>query len=120
MNTLYRVGCWILALGLLLLGISGMAVPELQSGIYGVPTTEPAWVSATSLRDVALGVMAIGFLVKQPAAMRVFLPAMILVPLADVVFVLLWGEHVWAITPHALGTVVIVALAVLSRTHAPT
>ena len=116
MNTLYRVGCWILALGLLLLGVSGMAVPEFQSGIYGVPTTEPTWVSATSLRDVVLGIMAIGFIVKQPDAMRTFLPAMVLVPLADVVFVLLWGDSVWGITPHALGTVVIVVLAILSRT----
>lgn len=116
MNTLYRAGCWILALGLLLLGISGMAAPELASHGYGVPSAEPTWVSATSVRDVALGVMVIGFIVKQPAALRVFLPAMVLVPLADVVFVLLWGDSVWGITPHALGTVVIVVLAILSRT----
>lgn len=115
---LFRSGMVVLSLGLLGLGVAAIAFPELSSVGYGVQG-EPAWVAATGLRDIALGLMAAGLLLRAPSALRVFLPTLILVPLGDVAFVLLWGDSVLGIAPHALGAIYITGLSMLASRSVP-
>ena len=101
----------VLALGLFALGLGAFVAPSFSSVSYGVPTDASAWVMATGLRDVALGAMVVGLWWGARDALKWFLPGMMLVPLGDVVIVLLHGESIVGIAPHAAGTVYIALLS---------
>ena len=109
----------VLIVGLLGLGLAAIALPGLSDVGYGVAGGTPAWVAATGRRDVALGVMAAGLLWRAPSALRLFLPALAIIPLGDVAIVLIWGESLLGITPHALGALYIMGLWALARQSVP-
>ena len=111
---LLRVGTVLLALGLLALGAQTLLMPKLAAVGFGVPVENPVFLTAAGMRDVALGAMALGLLKWHSPALRVFLPALLFVPLSDVALVLVHGTSVWGIVPHGLGALYIAGLSGLA------
>ena len=109
----------ILALGLLALGVGALVAPGFSSNSYGVPTEASAWVMATGLRDIALAGMIAGLWWGARDALKWVFPGMLLVPLGDVVIVLLEGESLVGIAPHAAGTAYIALLSWCSWRWSP-
>jgi len=119
-----RTGTALLSMGLILLGLGALFLPEFSSEGYGVPSVDGTWVGATGLRDLALGLMTLILLLRQPSALRLFLPPLLVLPLGDIVLVLLAGKPLVNTAPHVMGTLAIGALSVLAwkeakRTTAP-
>ena len=114
-----RAALVLVGLGLVGLGLQAMVAPGTASGAFGVPSEDGAWVAAAGLRDIALGAMTFALIAWQPRGLLVFLPAMVLVPLGDILIVLIWGESVMGIAPHVFGAVALGSISVLAwRDHA--
>jgi hypothetical protein len=111
---LLGVGTVLLGLGLLALGAQTLLMPELAAAGFGVPVENPVYLTAAGMRDVALGAMALGLLKWHSPALRVFLPALLFVPLSDVALVLVHGTSVSGTLLHALGAVYIAGLGGLA------
>ena len=109
-SPLARLGTVVLAIGLLGLGVGALVLPEWSAQTYGVPVEQGAWVQATGLRDLVLGLVLLALL-PSPTALRRILPLVILLPLGDVAIVLLDGQPLAATAPHAVGTLAIAILA---------
>lgn len=51
--------CYVLALGLVVVGVVGLTLPELLSGVYGMRVSDEsshAFVRATAIRDIGIGI----------------------------------------------------------------
>jgi hypothetical protein len=66
------------------------------------------------LRDLALGQMTLALLLRQPSALRLFLPPLLFLPVGDVVLVLLADQPLVHTAPHIFGALVIAVLSVLA------
>ena len=89
-------------------------MPDLASWGYGVSPLEPngkAFLVATGMRDLSLGLMTLYLLKNFRAAMGMFLLLMLVIPVADTAIVLVHGSNPVRVLPHAVG---IVAIAVIS------
>ena len=114
-SRLLTVGTVAMALGLLGLCAQTLLDPVGASQGYGVPaSTDLAWVTAAGVRDGVLGLMALGLLHWQRAALPVFLAAVMVLPIADVALSWTHGETWTAVAPHAAGAVAIGVLWLLS------
>lgn len=114
-SRLVTVGTVALALGLLGLCAQTLLDPVGASEGYGVPAeTDLVWVTAAGVRDGVLGLVALALLLRHRAALPVFLAALLVLPIADVVLSVSHGSHGLAAAPHALGTVAIGLLLALA------
>ncbi len=111
MRPFLRAATVVVGLGLLGFGVQALVAPAAASAAFGIPSQDAAWVAIAGLRDVGLGAMTFALLVWQPRGLRVFLPAMVLVPLGDILIVLRWGESVMGIAPHLLGVAALGAIS---------
>lgn len=112
------LGTYVLAFGLLGLGVHATLDPAGASQGYGVPVDGAAlpWVTATGLRDVVLAAATVALLRWRPAALPPFLAASLLLPLGDIAIAARHGESLVAIAPHATGAVGMAVLLALAAT----
>ncbi|HEY1976970.1 MAG TPA: DUF4267 domain-containing protein [Candidatus Baltobacteraceae bacterium] len=57
--TVLTLLCYVLALGLVVIGVLGIIFPEVLSGLYGMRVSDDsshAYVRATAIRDIGIGV----------------------------------------------------------------
>ena len=106
-------GARLTGLGLILLGLHVFA-PDLAAWGYGVEPLDAngkAYLVATGIRDLALGLMTLYLLRNFRASLGMFFLFMLVIPLADTLIVLQHGTAAWKILPHAVGIVAIAVIA---------
>jgi len=113
-QTVLRLGALVVGGGLIALGLGAIAFPEVSAGNYGIPTDTPAWVAAAGARDLSLGLVILGLHYRHPDALRGVWPAVLCVPVADVVLVLWNHSPLVSALPHAAGAIAIAFLAGLA------
>jgi hypothetical protein len=120
LDRLVATGTVLLAFGLLALAAHATLAPVSASAGYGVPISPgaEAWVMAAGLRDGVLGLATL-WMLRHRAALPGFLLAVLLLPLGDVLIAFIHGQGAGAILPHAVGTVGIGLLLILSRIARP-
>ncbi len=112
-STIVTWGSVLTGAGLILLGMH-VFVPEFAAWGYGVEPLDDkgtAYLTATGARDLSLGLMTLYLLKYHRAAIAIFMLCMLVVPVADTLIVLKYGEQVWKILPHAVGIVGISAIS---------
>jgi len=111
--TLGVVGMGIALLGL---GLLSLFAPEFASEGYGIPLGDErsAYLIATGMRDIVLGLVALALLWRHRGAIPLFLLCMLILPIADVAIVLAHGKAWPGVLPHAGGAVGIAMLAALA------
>ena len=95
------------------LGLQCFVYPGVAAG-YGVSPVDEngfAYLLATGMRDVFLGIATIYLLLRFRAALPVYFLAMLLIPIADTAIVLRYGNTLASVWPHVTG---IVGLAIIS------
>ena len=115
-NRIVTIGSWFTGLGLILLAIQCLIYPGAAEG-YGVsPIDEKgfAYLLATGMRDLFFGLVTIYLLLNFRAALGVFFLAMLIVPIADTLIVLRYGNSLLSTWPHVTGIFVIGILSFLS------
>ena len=108
-----NLGSWITGIGLILLALQCFVVPWAAEG-YGVSPIDEngfAYLLATGMRDLFMGIATLYLLLHHRSALPFFFLAMIVVPLADTLIVLRYGDSLLATGPHVIG---LVGLALLS------
>jgi len=115
-SKLVTIGSFLLGIALLGLGTHVLFVSEFAAQGYGVllAGASPAYLIATGMRDLVLGFMTLGILFRHRDALPLFLICLTLLPIADVVIVLKFGDSLAGIAPHAIGTIGLIILSGLS------
>ena len=112
-NLVVTVGSWIAGVGLILLALQCFVYPDVAKG-YGVSPVDDngfAYLLATGMRDLFMGVATIYLLLWHRTALPFYFLAMLIVPIADTSIVLRYGDSWISTLPHVIG---IIGLAVLS------
>lgn len=112
-NALVTWGAALTGIGLILLGLH-IFIPDFAAWGYGVSPLDPngkAYLAATGMRDLSLGMMTLYLLRNFRASLGMFFLFLLLIPIADTAIVLLYGTHPASVLPHAVG---IVAIAIIS------
>ena len=118
-------GAWLTGIGLVLLGLQCLVFSGAADG-YGVsPIDEKgfAYLLATGMRDLALGLITIYLLLCFRSALAVYFALLIIIPFADALIVLNYGNSVLSLAVHLVGVVglcVITAYAALEQRNADT
>lgn len=112
-NPIVTFGGWITGIGLILLALQCFVYPGVAEG-YGVAPVDDngfAYLLATGMRDLFLGITTIYLMLRFRAALPFYFLAMIVVPVADTLIVLRYGDSMLSTLPHVAG---IIGLAVFS------
>lgn len=112
-NPIVTWGAALTGIGLIVLGLH-VFLPDLAAWGYGVTPLEPngkAYLVATGMRDLSLGLMTLYLLKHFRAAIGMFFLFMLVIPIADTAIVLMHGSNPINVLPHAVG---IVAVAIIS------
>lgn len=100
-------GTRLIGIGLIALGLHVFA-PSLAAWGYGVTPVDQngtAYLQATGMRDLALGLMTLYLLSRFRRSIGVFLMCMLVIPISDTIIVLQYGTASWKILPHAAGLI---------------
>ena len=112
-NPIVTIGGWITGMGLIFLGLHCLFFPNVAEG-YGVSPVDDkgfAYLLATGMRDLFIGIATIYLLIRFRAALPFYFFAMLIIPIADVLIVLRYGDSYINTWPHAAG---IIALSLIS------
>ena len=112
-SLIVTIGVWLTGIGLILLSIQCFVYPGVAEG-YGVwPVDENgfAYLLATGMRDLFMGIATIYLLLRFRDALAFYFLAMIIVPVADTLIVLRYGESWISIWPHVAGMLVLAAIS---------
>lgn len=128
---LCSLGACVLGSGLVAMGSMCYVAPSVASDVYGLPIfpngqpaflksdappNAEAWVMATGLRDLSLGVATLSIQIFRRDALLFLVPSVLLVPLGDacITYASLAGEGRLAATaPHCFGSACVGALLLL-------
>lgn len=120
-HTLVMLGSNIMATGLTVLGIVCCFDPVGAAELYGIPLPAGeagpaaiAWVRVSGLRDAGLGLATFALFACHRQALRVFVPAILPIPLGDAALTWSAGGGGTGVATHLLGAVAIGALAALT------
>jgi len=114
-SPIVTAGSWITGLGLVLLAVQCL-VDRGAAENYGVAPLDGngfAYLLATGMRDLFLGIVTIYLLLKFRAALAVYFLAMLVVPIADTLIVVRYGDSWLSIWPHVAGILVLASLSFL-------
>ena len=114
-NPVITVGSWITGVGLILLAVQCLVYPGAAEG-YGVSPIDDngfAYLLATGMRDLFFGIVTIYLLLNFRPALGVYYLAMLIVPIADALIVLRYGNSLLSLWPHVAGIFVVGALSIL-------
>ena len=114
-HLLTNVGAICLSVGLMALGVVSMLAPAMASALYGLPTTEAAWVQVAGLRDLGLGGCTLAVYVVEPRVLRVFLIPMLAIPVVDTLLAVSHSresssDRTHAALSHVAGTIAVAIL----------
>tara|TARA_B110001452_G_scaffold40313_1_gene30869 strand:- start:1676 stop:2146 length:471 start_codon:yes stop_codon:yes gene_type:complete len=120
-HALVLLGSNIMATGLTALGAVCCFDPAGAAELYGIPLpvgeagpAAIAWVRVSGLRDAGLGLATFALFAFHRPALRVFVPALLPIPLGDAALTWSAGGSGMGVATHLLGTVAIGVLAVLT------
>ena len=82
-NAFAMFGTALLSCSFLVLGATAFIPPPQAASTYGLDETSAGWMQACGMRDVVLGIATMALHATHRAALRVFLPVVLLVPLGD-------------------------------------
>lgn len=100
-------GSWITGIGLILLAIQCFVYDGAADG-YGVSPLDAngmAYLIATGMRDFSLGLITLFLLLKFRKALPVFFLLLAIVPVADTLIVIGYGNSTLSLAPHVIGLV---------------
>lgn len=115
LNPIVTIGSWVTGIGLILLAVQCLVYPGAAEG-YGVSPIDDngfAYLLATGMRDLFFGLVTIYLLLNFRAALGFYFLAMLIVPIADTLIVLRYGNSLLSLWPHVAGMLVIGALSFL-------
>ncbi len=107
-------GAWLTGVGLILLGVQCLVFPGAADG-YGVsPIDEKgfAYLLATGMRDLSLGLITIYLLLRFRSALAVYFALLIIIPVADALIVWNYGNSLVSLGVHLVGVVGLCVIAV--------
>lgn len=105
---LTRLGAFLLGAGLIGLGGMCAVMPEAAAQIYGLPSKgDTRWVVVAGARDFGLGVAALALLAFMPRALRIYAPAILILPLLDAYLTITLGGTAMDAATHIVGTAAI-------------
>lgn len=112
-HLLFHVGIACLVIGLSCLGILSLVVPATAAILFGLPSTGDAhaWVQVAGVRDVGLAAAALSLYAFDARCLRVFVPALLLIPVGDAALTITNGGTVEGALTHLFGTICIGVLA---------
>ena len=114
-HALRIIGALIMGTGLFALSAICLGRPRFASSMYGLPVGNAGntdWVLVAGVRDLGLGIATLALQIFEPRALRVFAPAIMIVPAADAALTLARGGSAADAAIHALGTVAIGILSI--------
>ena len=114
-NPVVTIGSWVTGIGLMLLAVQCFVYPGAAEG-YGVfPVDEHgfAYLLATGMRDLCLGIVTIYLLLNFRSALGIYFFAMLVVPISDTLIVWRYGDSLLSTWPHVAGIAVLAALSFL-------
>lgn len=109
-------GSWIAGIGLILLAAQCFVYQGAADG-YGVSPVDDkgfAYLLATGMRDLSLGMTTIFLLLKHRSSLGIYFLLLTVVPIADTLIVLRYGNSVFNLAPHVIGIVGLLAIAYLA------
>ena len=110
------LGSNIMGCGLILLGVACCIVPAAAAELYGVPVpaigSSVAWVQVAGLRDAGLGIATLALAQFNRPALRIFVPAILLIPLGDAALTWSAGGRASDVATHLAGTVAVGVLSI--------
>ena len=110
------LGSNIMGCGLILLGVACCVAPTAAAEMYGVAAagSPPAitWVQIAGLRDAGLGIATLALFAINRPALRVFVPAILCIPLGDAALTWSAGGSAIGVATHLAGTVAVGILCV--------
>ncbi len=114
-SPIVTIGSWMIGIGLILLAVQCLVYPGAAEG-YGVSPLDErgfAYLLATGMRDLTLGIITIYLLLNFRAALGFFFLAMLVVPIADTLIVMRYGNSLFSIWLHAGGLAFLATLSIL-------
>ena len=114
-SPIVTIGSWMAGIGLIMLAVQCLVYPGAAEG-YGVSPVDErgfAYLLATGMRDLTLGILTIYLLLNFRAALGFFFLVMLVVPIADTLIVMQYGNSLFSIWPHVGGLVVLAVLSIL-------
>lgn len=100
-------GSWITGIGLILLAVQCLVYSGAADG-YGVSPVDErgkAYLLATGMRDLSLGLMTLYLLFNYRACLAIFFLIMTIVPVADTLIVSRYGNSLINLGPHVIGLI---------------
>lgn len=85
-----NLGTCLFGAGQVVLGVMCFYSPSSAAATYGLTAAE-GWVQANGMRDIVIGIATMALHISHRAALRVWLPLCMLVPLSDCFVVAAWG-----------------------------
>ena len=110
------LGSWFTGISLVLLAIQCLVYDGAAEG-YGVAPIDEngkAYLLATGMRDLALGVMTLFLLIKFRPCLPIYFLIMTIIPIADTLIVMNYGNSMASTTLHVIGIVGLLALSLLA------
>lgn len=107
-------GAWLTGIGLVVLGLQCLVFPGAADG-YGVSPLDKngfAYLLATGMRDLSLGLITIYLLLRFRPALSVFFSLLTIIPIADVLIVWNYGNSLLSLGVHLVGVVGLSVIAV--------
>ncbi len=112
-STIVTCGVWLTGVGLILLGLQCLVFPGAADG-YGVsPIDEEgfAYLLATGMRDLSLGLITIYLLLRFRPALAVYFAFLAIIPIADTLIVWNYGNSTLSLAVHLVGVVGLCTIA---------
>jgi len=111
-NAMTSLGTSIMGVSLIGFGLRCMSSPAVAAAMHGLREAPPGWGASVGLRDAGLGCVTLALHVSHRSALRVFVPLLLFVPLADFYAIYLSGGDAAAGVAQCAGAMCIIALSV--------
>ena len=118
-HALVLLGSNVMAAGLLSLGIVCIVAPTTAAKLYGISINAEdaasiAWVRVAGVRDAGLALATWAIFALHRPALRVFMPALLPIPVADALLTLSSDGTVAGAAAHLFGMVAIFILTLMT------
>ena len=117
LQRLCTAGAAVVGTALISISVTCAFSPHAASKMYGVPSSDVAWISSAGVRDFSLGFAVLALLRAQNiGALRIMIPCLAIVAVGDTCIVLQFGSGgLRAAAPHLLGGLALLIGSILFR-----
>ena len=117
LHRLCTAGAAVVGTALISISLTCAFAPQAASRMYGVSSSDVAWISSAGVRDFSLGFAVLALLCAQNIeALRIMIVALAIVAVGDTCIVLRFGSGgLRAAAPHLLGGLALLIGSILFR-----